>query len=146
MKLKALFMEEPVDFEKRCRLRILVGKTAAVLGLLSVAAAWFYGNSGTVAGDSFIREFYTWIGIGFMAGGTASVWRNRRYLKECDERNRLLGLRSWAYSGYAMFLLLYLGFLASGFFDRTVMYVLAAVLAAQAALLLVFRLALGRVM
>ena len=32
MKLKALFMEEPVDFEKRCRLRILVGKTAAVLG------------------------------------------------------------------------------------------------------------------
>ena len=46
MKLKALFMEEPVDFEKRCKLRILVGKTAAVLGLLSVAAAWFYGNSG----------------------------------------------------------------------------------------------------
>ena len=42
--------------------------------------------------------------------------------------------------------LLYLGFLASGFFDRTVMYVLAAVLAAQAGLLLVFRLALGRVM
>ena len=41
MKLKVLFMEEPVDFEKRCRLRILVGKTAAVLGLLSVAAAWF---------------------------------------------------------------------------------------------------------
>lgn len=128
MKLKALFMEEPVDFEKRCRLRILVGKTAAVLGLLSVAAAWFYGNSGTVAGDSFIQEFYTWIGIGFMAGGAASVWKNRRYLKdeaalkkrrveECDERNRLLGLRSWAYSGYAMFLLLYLGFLASGFFD-----------------------------
>ena len=33
MKLKALFMEEPVDFEKRCRLRILVGKTAAVLPL-----------------------------------------------------------------------------------------------------------------
>ena len=136
MKLKALFMEEPVDFEKRCRLRILVGKTAAVLGLLSVAAAWFYGNSRTVAGDSFIQEFYTWIGIGFMAGGAASVWKNRRYLKdeaalkkrrveECDERNRLLGLRSWAYSGYAMFLLLYLGFLASGFFDRTVMYVLA---------------------
>ena len=145
MKLKALFMEEPVDFEKRCRLRILVGKTAAVLGLLSVAAAWFYGNSGAVAGDSFIREFYTWIGIGFMAGGAASVWKNRRYLKdeaalkkrrveECDERNRLLGL------------LLYLGFLDSGFFDRTVMYVLAAVLAAQAGLLLVFRLALGRVM
>ena len=70
----------------------------------------------------------------------------KRRVEECDERNRLLGLRSWAYSGYAMFLLLYLGFLASGFFDRTVMYVLAAVLAAQAALLLVFRLALGRVM
>ena len=82
MKLKALFMEEPVDFEKRCRLRILVGKTAAVLGLLSVAAAWFYGNSGTVDGDSFIQEFYTWIGIGFMAGGAASVWKNRRYLKD----------------------------------------------------------------
>ena len=70
---------------------------------LSVAAAWFYGNSGTVAGDSFIQEFYTWIGIGFMAGGAASVWKNRRYLKdeaalkkrrveECDERNRLLDL------------------------------------------------------
>lgn len=159
MKLKALFMEEPVDFEKRCRLRILVGRTVVILGILSVAAAWFYGNfwTGAAAGDSFVQEFYTWIGIGFAAGGTASVWKNRRYLKdaaalkqrkveECDERNRLLGLRSWAYSGYAMFLLLYLGFLASGFFDRTVMYVLAAVLAAQAGLLLVFRLALGRVM
>ena len=157
MKLKALFMEEPVDFEKRCRLRILVGKTAAVLGLLLVGGAWVFGNSRTVGGGSVFQEFYTWIGIGFMVGGAASVWRNRRYLKdeaalkqrkveECDERNRLLGLRSWAYSGYALFLLLYLGFLASGFFDRTVMYVLAAVLAVQAALLLVFRLALGRVM
>lgn len=158
MKLKELFMDAPVDFERRCRQRILVGKAAVVLGFLSVAAAWLYGSyAGSAAGDGFIREFYTWMGIGFMAGGTASVWRNRSYLKdeaslkqrrveECDERNRLLGLRSWAYSGYAMFLFLYLGFLASGFFDRTVMQVLAVVLAVQAALLLVFRLVLGRMM
>ena len=32
MKLKALFMEEPVDFEKRCRLRILVGKNCGGAG------------------------------------------------------------------------------------------------------------------
>ena len=57
MKLKALFMEEPVDFEKRCRLRILVGKTAAVLGLLSVAAAWFYGNSGLWLETALSRNF-----------------------------------------------------------------------------------------
>lgn len=138
-------------------LRILVGKTAAVLGLLSVAAAWFYGNSGAVAGDSFIREFYTWIGIGFMAGGAASVWKNRRYLKdeaalkkrrveECDERNRLLGLRSWAYSGYAMSSSCIWDFWPVDFLTgRSCMYWPLS-LAAQAGLLLVFRLALGRVM
>ena len=100
MKLKALFMEGPVDFEKRCRLRILAGKTAAVLGLLSVAAAWFYGSSGTVAGGSFIQEFYTWTGIGFMAGGAVSVWKNRRYLKDeaaLKKQGRLGGKDSGQY-------------------------------------------------
>ena len=65
---------------------------------------------------------------------------------EDDERNRLLGLRCWAYTGYAMFLVLYVGMLIGGFISPTVVVVLQTVLAVYALLLLVFRTILARCM
>lgn len=148
MRLNTLFTEEPIDFESRCRTRIKVGLGIAVLGLLSLAVMALGGQD---------TAFYGSLGAGLMAGGILSVRRNRRYLKdpalrkqqevaENDERNRLLGLRCWAYSGYTMFLLLYVGILVSGFVDRTAAMVLLTVTGVYALVLLVFRIFLQKVM
>lgn len=148
MRLNTLFTEEPIDFESRCRTRIKVGLGIAVLGLLSLAVMALGGQD---------MVFYGSLGAGLMAGGILSVRRNRRYLKdpalrkrqevaENDERNRLLGLRCWAYSGYTMFLLLYVGILVSGFVDRTAAMVLLTVTGVYALVLLVFRIFLQKVM
>ena len=148
MRLNTLYTEEPIDFESRCRTRIKVGLGIAVLGLLSLAVMALGGQD---------TAFYGSLGAGLMAGGILSVRRNRRYLKdpalrkrqevaENDERNRLLGLRCWAYSGYTMFLLLYVGILVSGFVDRTAAMVLLTVTGVYALVLLVFRVFLQKVM
>ena len=148
MRLNTLFTEEPIDFESRCRTRIKVGLGIAVLGLLSLAVMALGGQD---------TAFYGSLGAGLMAGGILSVRRNRRYLKdpalrkqqevaENDERNRLLGLRCWAYTGYTMFLLLYVGILVSGFVDRTAAMVLLTVTGVYALVLLVFRVFLQKVM
>ena len=92
-----------------------------------------------------------------MAAGAVTAVRNLHYLRspesrrkkeiyETDERNRLIGLRCWAYSGYAMFLLLYAGVLAAGFMSMTAVKVLLTVIALYAALLLIFRILLQRSM
>lgn len=148
MRLNTLFTEEPIDFESRCRTRIKVGLGITVLGLLSLAVMALGGQDMVFCGS---------LGAGLMAGGILSVRRNRRYLKdpalrkrqevtENDERNRLLGLRCWAYSGYTMFLLLYVGILVSGFVDRTAAMVLLTVAGVYALVLLVFRVFLQKVM
>ena len=148
MRLNTLFTEEPIDFESRCRTRIKVGLGITVLGLLSLAVMALGGQD---------TAFYGSLGAGLMAGGILSVRRNRRYLKdsalrkqqevaENDERNRLLGLRCWAYTGYTMFLLLYVGILVSGFVDRTAAMVLLTVTGVYALVLLVFRVFLQKVM
>ena len=83
--------------------------------------------------------------------------RNRRYLSdpklrrerevaENDERNRLLGLRCWAYAGYTMFLALYVGILVCGFVSVTTAKVLMVVSGVYALLLLLFRILLSRAM
>ena len=118
------------------------------LGLLSLAVMALGGQDTAFCGS---------LGAGLMAGGILSVRRNRRYLKdpalrkrqevaENDERNRLLGLRCWAYTGYTMFLLLYVGILVSGFVDRTAAMVLLTVTGVYALVLLVFRIFLQKVM
>ena len=72
--------------------------------------------------------------------------RKQQEVAENDERNRLLGLRCWAYTGYTMFLLLYVGILVSGFVDRTAAMVLLTVTGVYALVLLVFRIFLQKVM
>lgn len=148
MWLNRLFAEESIDFEKRCRLRIRVGLGIAALGLLAAAIAGFKGS---------YAPFYGSMGVGLMAGGLLSAKRNRGYLKnpalrkerevvENDERNRLLGLRCWAYTGYTMFLLLYMGILVGGFINPAAATVLLVVTGIYGLLLLLFRLILARAM
>ena len=151
MWLKRLFSDEPVDFEEQCRRRIKVGACIVFLGLLSVALGFlqeqklmvFYLEAGA---EDFPAHFYASLGIGLMAGGIMTVFRKKREVAEGDERNKLLGLRCWAYTGYTMFLLLYGGILASGFVSRTAALVLLTVTGVYALVLMLFKICLSRLM
>lgn len=159
MWLNQLFTDTPINFEKRCKTRITVGSLAAVLGAATLllplpALRPLFLDPGY---QDHVTSFYTGIGAGLLAAGLMIVWKNLRYLKnpelkkkreiyETDERNRMLGLRCWAYAGYSMFLVLYLGVIVSGFISLTAMKVLCTVAAVYALLLLVFRRLLQSVM
>ena len=101
--------------------------------------------------------FYGGTGFGLAAAGVITIIRNLKYLRnpelkekrriyETDERNRMLGLRCWAYTGYTMMLSLYIGILISGFISMTVTKTLISVAAFFAVLLLVFRRLLQKIM
>lgn len=152
----------PVDFKKRCRTRMKVGVGFVLMGAVTMCVtAAAKGNLHMVYLEAeaaeFVSEYYAILGIALMAAGAAQFVKNMRYVKnpellkkgqvaENDERNRLLGLRCWAYTGYAMFLLLYVGMLIGGFISLTVVVVLQTVLAVYALLLLIFRMILARCM
>lgn len=162
MWLNHFFAEENIDFEKRCRTRVIVGIFIAILGGAALVLAVL--NQGQMpilypkaGAQEFLSEFYFTTGAALIGAGAVTALKNIRYLRspekrkkreveETDERNRLLGLRCWAYSGYAMFLLLYIGVLAAGFVSMTALKVLLAVIALYALLLLIFRLMLQRCM
>lgn len=157
MWLNKLFIEEPIDFEKRCRNRVLISAVIIFIGAATWVTSLYYGIHIPEGGTEFAMDFYTAMGPSLMAAGLVSLIRNRRYLgdeklkrkgelAESDERNRLLGLRCWAYAGYTMFLFLYVGVLASGFFSETVMRTLLGVMGLYGGLLLIFRLYLQRIM
>ena len=152
MLFERIFGEESFDFEKICKIRIKVGMSLMLLGFLSITIAFIGQQEG-----SDMRQMYTCLGIGLAAGGIGVAVKNRMILKnpdlkrtreimEKDERNRAIGLRCWACTGYTMFLLLYLGILAGGFLDEMIVHVLLVVEALYASLLLGFRLLLQRKM
>lgn len=162
MWLNKLFADASVDFDRQCRNRIIVSGVLIGLGLLSLLLAGLLNGPAAMVHPEpeaceFVTGFYTGIGFGLIVSGTLSIVQNVRYLRnealkkqrriyETDERNRMLGLRSWAYSGYAMFLFLYIGILVAGFINVTVMKTLLAVMAVYGVLLLVFRELLKRSM
>lgn len=157
MLLKQLFMNESVDFEKKCKCRIMVGILFAVLGLLAIIAVLAADSMSFVNLGSGVRGFYSGTGGGVLAAGIAIAIRSLQILKnpelkkkreiwESDERNRMLGLRCWSYAGYTMFVLLYIVMLIAGFISETVLLVLQAVIIMFALLLLIFRLILKRIM
>ena len=160
MWMKQVFEERSMDFERICKTRIRIGIGVVFLWVLAVLVVGLsqgdlpirYLKEGT---REFIANFYLWMGIGLMAGGLVKIAKGRRLLRnpdlkrkqeimETDERNRELGLRCWAYSGYTMFLLLYLGILASGFVSATLAWVLLTVSGVYGLLLILFRMILQR--
>lgn len=154
MWLNQLFMETPIDFEKRCKNRISLGICMTALGVITCLLPFvleqipvLYMEPGW---SRLVPGFYTGLGGGFAAAGIITVMKNTRYLKnpelkkkreifETDERNRMLGLRSWAYAGYSMFLCLYIGVIVSGFLSLTAMKLFLGVAGMYSVLLLIFR-------
>ncbi len=121
MWLNQLFTEAPIDFEKRCRNRIILGILIAILGAVTLLLPLAAGRLPVLFLEpgwrDYIPSFYSGLGFGLLAAGIITALKNNRYLKnpeqkkarqiyETDERNRMLGLRCWPYAGYSMFLAL----------------------------------------
>ena len=87
---------------------VVLGVVSAVLGVLGV------GSFLPIEMSEYIGGFYTGTGTGLIVAGIITIIRNVRILKdekllkekdifENDERNKLIGLKTWSYTGYAMF-------------------------------------------
>ena len=162
MWLNQLFIENPIDFEKRCRNRIVFGICFILLGAAAIGLSFAVRNRAMVmyleqGYREFMPGFYGGTGFGLAAAGTASIIRNLQYLRnpelkekrriyETDERNRMLGLRSWAYAGYAMLFILYIGILVSGFISIIILKTLLVILAVYVLVLFIFRMILQKTM
>ena len=161
MLLNQLFIDSPIDFEKRCKRRMIIGFLLAALGLVAVIIVMMADRLPILyleeSGSDFMEGFYVGAGGGLIGAGIVTAIKNMRYLKvpelkkkqeiiETDERNRMLGLRCWAYAGYSFFLVLYVGMLFAGLISKTVLTVLLVVGAVYAVLLLLFRLLLQKAM
>lgn len=161
MWLKQLFIETPIDFERRCKTRIIAATLLAILGLISILMTVIverlpilYLEAGS---RDFTTGFYVGVGGGLLGAGIVTIIRNLRYLKkpelkkkqailETDERNRMLGLRCWAYAGYGMFIFLYIGMMISGLISALVLKTLLVITGVYALLLLIFKILLQKSM
>ena len=162
MLLNNLFIDSPINFEKKCKTRITASCFLMALGVITIALSFLAGDQIPVlymAADhyDFIPGFYMGTGFGLFFAAAATIIKNVRYLKkpeirkereiyETDERNRMLGHRSWAYAGYTMLLLLYIGILISGFISILILKTLLIILAVYVVVLFVFRMILQKTM
>lgn len=140
---------------QKIKLRIIYSALLTILGIASLYVGIYIPlASGNTAYSS---GFYTGIGIGLIAASIINIIKNihllknkdalkRREIYESDERNRLIGLKSWSYTGYAMFILLYIALLFAGAVNVLVMKTILAILAAFAVCLLISRCILKKIM
>ncbi len=134
--------------EKRVKFRIVYAVLLCVLGIASLCIGIFVPlESGNM---DFSAGFYVGVGSGLVSASVITIIKNIRLLKnaealkkrdiyESDERNRLIGLKTWSYTGYAMFIILYITLLIAGAVNVVVMKTILAVLGVYALCLLVTR-------
>lgn len=140
---------------KRIKLRIIYSILLVILG----GASLYIGFNVTLAtGNSeYSSGYYVGLGFGLIAAAIITIIKNVRLLKneealkqreiyEEDERNKMIGLKTWSYAGYAMFILLYVGILIAGAINVIVMNTILVVLAVFAICLFVARVVLSKIM
>lgn len=143
------------NIEKRVKLRIMYCVLLFILG----AAALYIGNRVPLASGNveYSAGYYTGVGVGLMVASVITAYKNIRLLKnkealkqrdiyESDERNRLIGLKTWSYAGYAMFLLLYIAMLVAGTVNVVVMNTILGVLGIFALCLLISGIAVRKML
>lgn len=123
--------------EKKIKNRIAYSVCLMVLGVISLILG--LGGVLPVEMSEYMSGFYTGVGGGLIAASLITVIRNIRTLKnpellkekeiyENDERNKMIGLKTWSYAGYAMFVVLYVGMLVAGFVGEMVLNTLLVTL------------------
>lgn len=126
---------------KRIKNRIIYCVCLIVFGVISVTLG--VGGFLPIEMSDYISGFYTGVGSGLIVAGIITIIRNVRILKdekllkekeiyENDERNKMIGLKTWSYTGYAMFILLYVGLLVAGFISEMVLNTILVILGVYA--------------
>ena len=134
-------------FEERMKLRnvycvalIFLGIISAVLGTVGVNVAEKH---------DFSSGFYTGVGFALIASAIITLIKNKRLMNdpekrkereifEDDERNKMIGLKTWSYAGYTMFVILYIAMLIFGFFNTVIMMTLMVTIGVFALCILIF--------
>ena len=130
-----------INVEKKLKTRILYCVLLILLGIASLVISM--GDVLPLKISEYVTGFYTGIGFALIASGILTIVRNVRILKdpallkersiyENDERNRMIGLKTWSYAGYAMFILLYAGMLVAAFISELVLNTLLVTLGVYA--------------
>lgn len=140
---------------KKIKLRIIYSVVLVILGIASL----YVGFNVTLAtGNSdYSSGYYVGLGFGLIAAAIITIIKNIRLLRneealrqreiyEEDERNKMIGLKTWSYAGYAMFILLYIGILVAGAINVVVMNTILVILGAFALCLFVVRVILSKIM
>lgn len=143
------------NIKHRIKLRILYSVLLIILG----GASLYVGTNVPLAsGNSdYSSGYYVGLGFGLIAAAVITIIKNVRLLKneqalkqqeiyESDERNQMIGLKSWSYAGYAMFILLYISLLFAGAINVIVMNTLLVILAAFAICLFISKCILMKIM
>lgn len=115
---------------KRIKNRIIYSVCLIVLGAISAVLG--AGGFLPLEMSDYVSGFYTGVGSGLIVAGIITIIRNVRVLKdekllkekeiyENDERNKMIGLKTWSYTGYAMLIILYVGLLVAGFIGEMVL-------------------------
>ena len=141
--------------EKKIKLRMAYCVLLIVLGIVSL----YVGNFVPLdSGDAeYSAGYYTGLGFGVIAAAVITLVKNvlllrnpeklkARQIYESDERNKMIGLKTWSWAGYAMFILLYIAQMVAGVFNVVVMNTLLVVLAVFALSLFVSRVVLTKIM
>lgn len=143
------------NIEQKIRLRIIYAILLTILGIVSL----YIGTNVALATDNvaYSSGFYRGTGGGLIAASIITIIRNilllknkealkQREIYESDERNCMIGLKSWSYAGYAMFLLLYIALLFAGCMNVIVMNTILVILAVFALCLFVSKSILKAIM
>ncbi len=124
---------------------------SALLTILGIVSLYIGLYIPLASGNTeFSSRFYTGTGSSIIAASIITIIKNIRLLKnkealkrreiyESDERNRMIGLKSWSYAGYAMFHLLYIALLFTSTLNVIVMKTIFGILAAFAVCLFISR-------
>lgn len=140
---------------KRIKLR---NAYCAVLIVLGIASIYVSTSVPLATGNvEYSKGYYLGLGISLIVASIITIIKNIRLLRnekalqereiyESDERNQMIGLKTWSYAGYAMFVILYIAILITGAINVTVMNTILAVLAAFALCIFIVRTILSKVM
>lgn len=153
MLIKQHFSERSI--EQKLKLRNLFCLLMLILG----AASLYVGSCVPLASGNteYSAGYYVGLGFGLIFASLITIIRNLRLLKnpealaqreiyESDERIRMIGLKCWSYSGYAMFILLYIALLFAGAINVLVMNTILVIIGLFAICLLISKYVLNKIM
>lgn len=134
-------------FEERMKIRNLYCVLLIVLGVASIVVSMI--GVTLPENQDFSLGFYSGLGFALIVSAIITLIKNKRMMNdpekrkareiyEKDERNRMIGLKTWSYAGYTMFVLLYVAMLVAGMINTVVMQTILIIIAVYALCILIF--------